>query len=235
MASGDRTAGQGPPEGVGDQAKDGLPTLRRPSLGEEAHELARTRIVHGAATVLALRGIDATVEEVAEAAGVSRRTVFRYFANHSELLAAGIAEIGMTIDARMPGPPAPGADVRDWLTEYATSLHELLRQVIGRAFWDIHIGQPDVPPELNEAMKALTARRHRYADERATAAWRALGGKRAVPSWVVEAFAIQCSAFATNAMAMYDVQMAGRLTAQILWAVLSAALTEQHQVAAKAR
>jgi AcrR family transcriptional regulator len=226
---------QGPQRGVGEQAKDGLSTLRRPSLGEEAHERARTRIVQGAAAVLALRGIDATVEEVAEAAGVSRRTVFRYFANYDELLAAGIVEIGLVIDARMPGPPAAGADVRDWLTEYTTSLHELLRQVIGRAFWDIHIGQPDVPQELNEAMTALTARRRRYADERATAAWRALGGKGAVPPWVIEAFAIQCSAFATNAMAMYDIEKAGHLTAQILWAVLSAALTEQRQVTAKAR
>lgn len=204
-----------------------LAPVGRPTLGQESRSRARERIAHGAATVLAAKGLDATVDDVAETAGVSRRTVFRHFATHNELLAAGINEIGNVIDARMPGPPPPGADVEMWLTEYAVRVHELLRQVIGRAFWDIHIGRSDITSELTTAMTLLTARRHRYACERSAAAWQAMGGEGPIPPWVVDAFAIQCSAFATNAMAVYDTDEAGRVTAQVLWAVLTTAVAEQ--------
>ena len=190
-----RPTRQGKGQGAIPEQPRGAPS-DRPTLGDEARTLARTRIVQGAAIALAARGLDTTVDQVAELAGVSRRTVFRHFATQSDVLAAGVAEIGHVIDARMPGPPSPGADVKTWLRQYATSLHELLRQVIGRAFWDIHIGRPDVTPELTRAMAELTARRRQYTSrERSASTWQSLGGNGSVALWVIDAFAIQCSAF----------------------------------------
>ena len=198
----------------------------RPTLGEETRAVARARIILGATVALAQQGLDVTVDEVAEAAGVSRRTVFRHFATHGELIVAAIGELYRIIDSRIPGPPAPGADVRAWLTEAAVDLHDISRQVIGRAFWDVHVARPGTSPEVTAALSELTVRRDRYAHDLATAAWRALGGKRVPPQWVIDAFVLQLSAFATNALAAYDTEEAGRVSAQILWVVLSAAVAE---------
>jgi AcrR family transcriptional regulator len=52
-------------------------TTERPSLLEEHRRTARERILRAARVVLAERGLAARVEDVAEAAAVSRRTVFR--------------------------------------------------------------------------------------------------------------------------------------------------------------
>jgi hypothetical protein len=155
--------------------------------------------------------------------------VFRHFATHGELIVAAVAELYKVVAARMPGPPSPGADVHAWLTESAVALHGLNREVIGRAFWDIHIQRPGTSPEVTAALADVRIRRDQYAQDLATAAWRALGGKRVLPQWVIDAFVLQLSAFATNALATYSTQEAGRVSAQILWTVLSAALGEQRQ------
>lgn len=197
--------------------------------------MARARIVQGATLALAANGLDVTVDEMAEAAGVSRRTVFRHFATHGELIVAAIGELYRVIDLRIPGPPPPGADVRSWLTETAVALHRLSREVIGRAFWDVHVARPGSSPEVIAALGGLTTVRDQYAHDLGTAAWRELGGKRSPPQWVIDAFVLQLSAFATNALAAYNTEEAGRVSAQILWAVLSGALAEHRQDAKTSR
>jgi len=218
---------------VGEQAKDGISTLRRPSLGEESRALARTRIVQGALASLAVSGLDATVDEVAEAAGVSRRTVFRHFATHGELFAAAIAEGIQVLEARMPGPPPPGDDIEKWLIDTAVTMHELYRELVGRAFWDIHIERPGTPPEVVSALSDVPSFRRRYVTRLAAAAWEPLGGKGLPPEWVVDAFVLQLSGFASNAMATYSSQKAGEVSARILWVVLQGALAESHEASVK--
>ena len=65
--------------------------------------MAQARIVQGAATALATKGFDATVDDIAEAAGVGRRTVFRYFATHDDLITAAVAEILARYESLIPG------------------------------------------------------------------------------------------------------------------------------------
>ena len=132
----------------------------------------------------------------------------------------------------MPGPPSPGTDVEIWLIETAVAMHELYRQIVGRAFWDIHIDRPGMSSEVIAALAGVAAQRHRFNSELANTAWSALGGKRSPPEWVIAAFDLQLSAFATNAMAAYrHAQQAGHVSGRILWAVLSTALAEQREVA----
>jgi AcrR family transcriptional regulator len=47
------------------------------SLAEERQQLTRSRIRRAAMEVVARRGFDATVEEIAEVSGVSPRTIFQ--------------------------------------------------------------------------------------------------------------------------------------------------------------
>jgi len=60
------------------QRYDQLVVHPAPLLADEQRDVARSRILVAAMTVLAQRGLDATVDDVAEASGVNRRTVFRH-------------------------------------------------------------------------------------------------------------------------------------------------------------
>ena len=52
----------------------------------------RGRILRAARQVLAQRGLATTVDHVAEAAGLSRRTVFRAFATRDRLIAEAVRD-----------------------------------------------------------------------------------------------------------------------------------------------
>jgi len=183
--------------------------------------VARARIVQGAATALATEGFEATVDSIAAAAGVSRRTVFRHFATHDEALAAGMAEILAGYDRRMPGPPAAGIDLETWLLESALILHELNGRLMGKAFWDMNVDRPGITQTERER------RRIGYATDVARHAWRAGHGRRNPPAWVVDAFALQLSGFATNCLTGYTAEKAARVSARVLSAVLRVALAEE--------
>jgi AcrR family transcriptional regulator len=178
---------------------------------------------------IAASGLDATIDEVADAAGVSRRTVTRYFATHGELIAATIDE-GLTfIGTNIPDAPPVSADVEAWLTDALVNLHQVTRQLLGRAFWDIHIDRPNTPKEVTDALAKVVVERYRFAGDLARTAWLAAGGTLDPPTWVVDAFTFHVSGFATFALAKYSATETGQLSARILWLVLTSAVDEQRR------
>jgi AcrR family transcriptional regulator len=183
--------------------------------------VVQARIVDGAVTALAAGGFDATIEDIAAAAGVSRRTVFRHFATHNEVLAAAMSEMLARYDDLVPGPPAADTDLEAWLEKTAATLHELNARLMGRAFWDMHVDRPGVSPAVREA------RRMGHFTQISHYAWRAANGKGDPPDWVVDAFELQLSGFATNCLAHHSAERAGQVSAFILGAVLSAALADE--------
>lgn len=193
----------------------------RPTVGEETRAVVRARIVQGAVTALAATGFDVTVDEIASTAGVSRRTVFRHFATHDEVLAAAVAEILASYDRLVPGPPAPETNLEAWLTETAMTLHDLNTRLMGKAFWDMNVERSGISP------MERTRRRSGYSAQIAQNAWRLANGKGRPPSWVVDAFALQLSGFATNCLDGYSIEKAGRVSPRILTIVLTAALAEE--------
>jgi AcrR family transcriptional regulator len=201
----------------------------RPTLREDSRSRASMRIVDGALVAMARSGLDVTIDEVADTAGVSRRTVFRHFASHGELIAAAISKGLSVLGTHIPSVLAPGTDVESWLNDTVVTLHTILRQLLGRAFWDIHIDRPGTPPEVLAAIEDIAIQRKRFTDGLADAAWAALGGENRPPRWVIDAFSQQVSGFATYALPGYSPQETGQLSARILWLVLGAALEEQRQ------
>jgi AcrR family transcriptional regulator len=217
-------------EPVGESPVTAASALDRPNLREDSRSRARTRIIQGAMVAIAAFGLDATIDQVADASGVSRRTVTRYFATHGELIAATIEE-GLTfIGTNMPSAPPPGTDAETWLTDALVNLHEVTRTLLGRAFWDIHIDRPNTPTEVTDALAKVVVERYRFASDLANSAWRAVGGSGTPPTWVTDAFTFHVSGFATFALAKYSATETGRLSARILWVVLQAAVEQQREV-----
>lgn len=76
-------------------------------LRERTRRAVRAEIVAEAMTLFIDKGYDeTTVEDIAVAAGLSRRSYFRYFATKEEVLAEGLAEIGRGIADAVAGRPA---------------------------------------------------------------------------------------------------------------------------------
>ena len=70
------------------------------SLQVRKQQLVRDAIYDAAIKLFAVKGFDeTTVEEVAQAAGVSRRSFFRYFASKDDLLAQNVVNFGSVLGA----------------------------------------------------------------------------------------------------------------------------------------
>jgi AcrR family transcriptional regulator len=76
-------------------------------IREQTRAVVRSLLARTALELFAAQGYDnTTVEEVAAAAGVSRRTLFNYFRNKEDLALSGLSEQGELIAARFAARPA---------------------------------------------------------------------------------------------------------------------------------
>jgi AcrR family transcriptional regulator len=182
-----------------------------PSLQQEQRDVARARIVRATQRVLAVRGLATTVDDVAEAAGVSRRTVFRHFSTRERLFATAIrAGLQAYADHLPPPPPDSGgavdaetldAETLDaWLLDVLLAAHRINARN-GRIYWDLSALEHDLTAEL-AAVDAVRREARRAFAERVTATlWRGRGGPGEPPGWLVDAVAVHLSGFATQSLA----------------------------------
>jgi AcrR family transcriptional regulator len=78
-----------------------------PTLRQRKHELVRSAIWEAATDLFAEKGYDeTTVDEIADRAGLSRRSFFRYFSSKTDLMASGLVEYGRSIDQAVRACPA---------------------------------------------------------------------------------------------------------------------------------
>src|SRR2546430_17009786 len=118
------------------------------TLAGEQREVAQARILRAAGVALAARGLAATVDDVAEAAGVSRRTIFRHFATRDALFVTVIRAAIRRHAEQIPAPPAAD-DLRGWLPHPPPVTHRLNART-GRASWDpAALRAPALSPSLS--------------------------------------------------------------------------------------
>ncbi|MFI6814786.1 TetR family transcriptional regulator [Nonomuraea sp. NPDC050328] len=91
------------------------------SFLERKRQLVKDELSHTAAQLIARNGYEeTTVEQIVEAAGVSRRTFFRYFRSKEDVIVEVLTAVGehtrAIVAARPDGEP-PGASVRHALEE----------------------------------------------------------------------------------------------------------------------
>jgi AcrR family transcriptional regulator len=207
------------------QASLGKHGLTAPSLADEQREVAQARILRAAGVALAARGLAATVDDVAEAAGVSRRTIFRHFATRDALFVTVIRAGIRRYAEQIPAPPDD--DLRGWLPELLAVTHRLNARN-GRVFWDlVGVRAADLSADL--AMVAAECRdsRNRFAAAVTDLMWRARGGPGPPPPWLVDAVAVQLSGFTTQSLAGdlgRTPEQVAHVSAQVIEAALASAL-----------
>ena len=188
--------------------------------------------------VVALRGFDATVEEIAELSGVSPRTIFRHYRSHDRLIAAtvkdmfeacgrypieGLPRLVDDLDGWLEGLPRLVDDLDGWLELLAVTIHTRTARIFGRAFWDIHAPSGKETEAMSEVAELRRKYRLQGVAYLAALAWNSAGGTGDPPEEVVLAFALNLSAFSTQALMIdFDRTPAevGVLTADILKAVV---------------
>jgi AcrR family transcriptional regulator len=84
------------------------PAMRRSPLREQSRQAIREQITAAAMELFRSHGFEqTTVSEIAAAAGISSRSVFRHFATKEDIVTASVDEIGGGIAVALAGRP-PG-------------------------------------------------------------------------------------------------------------------------------
>lgn len=96
---------------------------RPPSLRDAQRMLTRTRIRDAGREAFFARGYDrTTIDEIAQAAGASRSTLYVHFRDKDEILAAIVADYVpglLDVVARLHGPLPARAEIDAWLRDLA--------------------------------------------------------------------------------------------------------------------
>jgi len=182
--------------------------------------------------VVARRGFDATVEEIARVSGVSPRTIFRHYATQGTLIVATVKDMFEACGRRpIEGLPTPDEDLEGWLDGLAMTVHVRNAEIVGEAFWDLHAPNLDESDTLAEVAALRREARLSGVHHLSALAWQTAGGEGAPPEELISAFALNFSAFATQALAIDFEQtpaQIGSLTADILKMMLRRAVQAQH-------
>jgi len=202
--------------------------LSAPSLADEQREVAQARILRAAGVALAARGLAATVDDVAEGAGVSRRTIFRHFATRDTLFVTVIRAGIRRYAEQIPGPPADD-DLRGWLADLLMVTHRLNARN-GRVFWDlVGVRSADLSADLAMVAGECRDSRNRFAASVTELMWLVRGGHGPPPRWLADTVAVQLSGFTTQSLAGdlgRSPDQVARVSAQVIEAALTSALAQ---------
>lgn len=157
----------------------------------------RARILRGARKQLAVHGLSVRVEDIAAAAGVSRRTVFRYFETHEALLAGALAESMRSYGDHLPRP-RDGDDLERWLRDALVAVHRMNAQH-GRVYFEL-ASSTELHGELATIADERRTARAQLVSGFTKTAWRLGGGQGRAPVWLHDAMAVLLSTFATEAL-----------------------------------
>jgi AcrR family transcriptional regulator len=168
-----------------------------PATARARKGLVSEQILRAARVALAERGLAVRVEDVADAAGISRRTVFRHFATREELLAAALRDSMRSYGDHLPRYE-PGRPLAEWLDEAFVVAHEMNARH-GRVYFELALAT-ELEGPLAEVAELRRSARAELVRRFSNAAWSASGAGGRPPVWLVDTVAILLSAFATEAL-----------------------------------
>jgi AcrR family transcriptional regulator len=190
----------------------------------DAKRQAVVDLVLASARQLVLRsGLDVTMDQLAEASQVSRRTLFRLFASRDNLLAAAF-DAGMS--NYRDSLPHFGGDLPAWLRATCDAAHRM-NSTIGPGFFEL-ASRPDLSAEL-----AAVEGRRRAAFAAAIAdiagtLWSAAGGRGRAPRRLTNIVSAHLSPFFTAAMTI-DTAQSWQVSADLAYSAIEAATAQALQ------
>ncbi len=125
-------------------------------------------------------GLDVTMDQIAEASGVSRRTLFRLFGSRDHLIASAFVA-GM--DFYGHELPAYSGDIHAWLRQTCDAAHRM-NAASGPGFWEL-TSRTNLPPELEATEQTRRQRFRRTADDVALLLWAHSAGRGDPPAELV--------------------------------------------------
>ncbi|WP_330183265.1 TetR/AcrR family transcriptional regulator [Nocardia sp. NBC_01503] len=99
----------------------------RPGLRERKKQQTRTRIIDVALRLCDAQGFDATtVEQIADAADVSPRTINRYFDSKEAIVIAPIEEVGIALAEQLRAQPITGNELQSLLNAFKAFVEQVI-------------------------------------------------------------------------------------------------------------
>lgn len=189
----------------------------------------RDAVLDAVQPLLADEGVDVTMDQLAEAADIGRRTLFRYFPSREELIAAAVrrsydqllAEVFDT-EAEL-GPDGVPLGPEDTIRSVLARTHEVAERM-GRAHWQV-AADPESHGELGDAVAARQQARARYVQRFTEVLWRRAEQTGAPPRWLVDTFGLVESLFAFQAL-QRDLGRSGEEIVETTTTIMIAALHE---------
>jgi AcrR family transcriptional regulator len=161
------------------------------SVRARARAALRSEITRQTLALISERGFHAvTADELAEAVGVSRRTLFRLFATKEDIVVAAFETLG---DQTLAGLRERPADEAPWTA---------LRRALDAAVADLEAG-PATFFELHDVIAQTPALRRRLLEQRD--GWRAALALELAARAGAERHELACELAATAAMGAFDV------------------------------
>lgn len=195
------------------------------TLADDKRQATVDRILLAGRQVLITLGPDATMDEIAATAGMSRRTLFRHFESRDSLLAAALRSGMRRYGERLP--PYEGGDWAEWLDALCQAVHQNYAR-FGAGFFEL-VARRDLTGELAEVEAKRKRNLLATMKDLSATLWTAAGGAGQAPPAVVASVAAHLSVFFTAAVTMgtgHDWHQAADLASTSIAAVVREALAE---------
>jgi len=165
------------------------------SVSAAKRRAATDHVLSATRRLLGSEGLDVTMDQIADASGVSRRTLFRQFETRERLIAAAFAN-GM----RRYGDllPAPSDHWQGWIHDLCEVAHRM-NASYGAGYWEMQT-RADLPPELAKVERRRREARQAAMRRIADNLWSASGGTAQTPEMLVHCVGAHLSAHFTAAV-----------------------------------
>ena len=188
-------------------------------------DLIRTQAVEVTRSLLAAHGLSLTMDQIADGSGISRRSLFRYFASRDALVQAAIESALVEYEAQLASVAAVDGQLEDWLTRIIEHTHRS-HLAAGRAIWQLTSSSVDqLAPELRAVNEHRRTMRRRATRQLTDQAWSAAGGTGNAPDVVAEALALAMSSYTTQSLIVdlgQSIEDVARLSAEVILTVIDA-------------
>jgi AcrR family transcriptional regulator len=189
------------------------------SIADVKRQATTDLVLVAARQLLMSDGLDVTMDQIAEAAGVGRRTLFRYFCTRERLLADAL-ESGVQLYGELL--PTFHDDWRTWLREICQAAHHM-QASYGPGYWEL-ISRTDLPAELAAVNERRHTRRTTAMSRIASKLWREAGGTASPPPHVMTGVSAHLSPRFTAAVTQ-DAGASWQTAAELSYGAIAELLT----------